>query len=879
MIVMKIIKPQSLGVLHKPYSFSGHHYLSVSALGFFRLGTENPRFLSESLQWPHIIASLPAGQVLDEVMPKLKAEVLLAGSAHSPDQKLVTHLPVQLCVTDSHGGSNIVKNLCVSGDREWSTGLLSRRTISKPKPFTSMPLDYSRSFGGAGYALNPAGCGSRAGLIGPDKGTMPNITYPVPTQQKGMSAGFGPIAIGNTVRKKKFGTYNKAWLKQDAPGFARDMDWSIFNMAPSDQWAEQYFQGGEEYCLQNMHPKKPIIKGKIPSLQARAFVLQDTQTSADATEVKLQMDTVWFFPEHELGVVIFHGKTEINDSDALDVKVLMVAYEDKSAANDITHYQQIMALRQDKENASLHVFNDSQLAAAHSQDELARREKAQNSAEKLALEKSQKRIDLLDAQYWGKRGISPPPGHVPARAKLPALGLMTTETVIEGDFDLRDLMTKAKTLASNAQESAKIELDKIVPSEKQTVNPEQQLNTAIERAVVPAYDLLPPNETGCDPRLAHQLSDLEIKNTEEKFRNPGEYEKARQAILKIPSIIRSGRRAAPKIVVADLPLLPEVSSQLGAQVLQWHKSGVCLAGRDLAGANLASFDFSGADLREVMLDGADLSGAKFIGANLQGAVLTGAKLDSANFTSANLYQANLSASHGEFVCFKNVNLSYTHALNASWLKSDFQGANLQRMLAIKLNITGSNLNNTCANKATLADLVGDDTSWIGASLEKTVFLRASLQCSNFSNARLFKAVLNEAQLQGSCWVNADLDSMQGGGNSNWSYANLSGIKANKCGFHGANFSFSNFEGSQTLRCDFGSCDMKYSKLDNAIFSYAIFLKANMQCVGSHKTEFFQALFRKSDFTGTNLATAIFGQCDMSESIGPDGKTERARNAA
>jgi hypothetical protein len=37
---MKIIKPQRLGLLPKPYSFAGKHYLCVGTLVFFELGAE-----------------------------------------------------------------------------------------------------------------------------------------------------------------------------------------------------------------------------------------------------------------------------------------------------------------------------------------------------------------------------------------------------------------------------------------------------------------------------------------------------------------------------------------------------------------------------------------------------------------------------------------------------------------------------------------------------------------------------------------------------------------------------------------------------------------------------------------------------------------------
>lgn len=879
---MKIIKPQSLGVLHKPYAFLGRNYFVVSAIGFFRLGADNPRFLTENINWPHVMASLPTGQVLDEVMPKQHAEVLLLGSAYSPNQKPITQLQVQLCVADANGAPSILKNLCVTGDREWRAGIFSSRSITKPKPFIQMPLDYSRAAGGAGYAINPIGCGGKTGLFGAKSGAMPNIGYPISTDKKwqqSVAAGFSPIAIGNATRQKKFGRYNQTWLKQDAPGFARDIDWSVFNVAPPDQWAKQFFQGGEQYSLQNLHPKKPLIQGQLPRLQARAFILQHEQTPADASEITLQMDTVWFLPEHDLGVVIYHGKTEISDSDALDVSTLMIAYDDPRTPKPLSHYQDVMALRMDKTTASQHVFNDSQLAACHSADELARRAQAQAAAEAAALAKSQNRLDLLDAQYWAKRGIAPPADHKVARAELPVLGLMTAQTALEGDFDLSEIMAKAKALVIDAQEKGKKALEAIVQKPKEAIVPEQQLTAAIERAIVPAYDLLAQPDVGCDPLIAHQLTAIDCKNSEGKYTKPGEYEAARQSVLTLPSLRRQGRRAAPSVLLPVLPLLPEVALELGAQIKQWLLAGICLAGRDLAGANLSGVDFSGADLREVMLEGADLSGAKFVGANLQGAVLTGATLNAADFTSANLYQANLSTSQGVGVCFQQANLSYTHALNATWQNTNLQGANLQRLLGIKLNLRGSQLANACANKATLVEVMADDTCWQEASLEKTVFLRASLQRSDFSRARLYKSVFNEAQLNSSIWINTVLDSVQAGGKSDWSGANLTAVTAKKCNFHGANFSSAHFQQAQTLRCDFGSCDFESALLNDALFSYPLMYQAKLTGVSAKNTEFFQAMCRKTNFTGADLSTATFAQCELSESIGVDGLTERARRTA
>ena len=79
-----VIKPMTLGLLAKPYGYKGQTHLAVSALAFFRLG-ESPALISEHQAWPVITPALPAQQVLDEIMPKACAEVLLAGTAHAPE--------------------------------------------------------------------------------------------------------------------------------------------------------------------------------------------------------------------------------------------------------------------------------------------------------------------------------------------------------------------------------------------------------------------------------------------------------------------------------------------------------------------------------------------------------------------------------------------------------------------------------------------------------------------------------------------------------------------------------------------------------------------------------------------------------------------------
>ncbi|EJL94085.1 putative low-complexity protein [Herbaspirillum sp. CF444] len=870
---MRIIKPQSLGLLHKPYTYLGKYYLSIAALGFFRLGADNPRFLTENLQWPHVMASLPPGMPLDEVMPRQQAEVLLLGSAYAPQQQACTSLLAQLRVDDADGRALVSKCLCISGEREWRAGVLGARRVSKPKPFTSMALSYRRAYGGARNDVNPEGCGERpAGAwLSACTGLMPNISYPhtiAADWRASVAAGFGPIPIGNRTRRKKFGSYGAAWRKNDAPGFARDMDWSVFNMAPPDQWSERDFRGGEAYLLRNLHARHGELMGKLPDLRARAFLLENGKTIEDIREVSLRMDTVWFLPDYDLGIAIYHGQTEINDSDALDISALMVAYEGNTAPKSEQHYRDVMALRLDRESGRLHVFNESQLAPLPDEAERQRREQEQKAAEDAVLARSQQRIDLLDAQYWASRGVSAPAGHRTARATLPVLGVMTARTAAEGDFDVSDIVAKARALAAQVEQAGKEALARIPQITPVVADVAKMLATALARAAVPAYDLLPAGQTGCDPQLAAMLTQLQLPPDGATPAAIKADQAARANIMKIPAHRRQSRRAAPKVVLPALPYPQSVALELGAQIQAWLRTGVALAGRDLAGASLAGVDFAGADLREVMLDGADLSGASFVGANMQGAVLVGAKLDDADFSNCNLQQANLCASHGRNIRFDGADLEGVQALDAQWPRAGLRGARLRRLLAIRLQCPGAQFDQADLGKAMLFDVEADGTSWRQTQMKKTVFLRANLQDADFSQAQLLKVVFNNANVQRSRWDGALLDEVQGGAGSNWNGAGMVGAVLKKCGFHGAEFTHVDARQAQFLRCDFSKADLRWGQFDAGQFSYCGFLKADLRMVSASAAEFFQCLCRKTDFSGAQLASTVFAQCELTEAIEP-----------
>ena len=72
-------------------------------------------------------------------------EVILLGSAFAPRGKFTESMTVSLTVGKHK------RKLFVFGDRQWIRESISKgkALISKPKPFTSMPLTYERAFGGS----------------------------------------------------------------------------------------------------------------------------------------------------------------------------------------------------------------------------------------------------------------------------------------------------------------------------------------------------------------------------------------------------------------------------------------------------------------------------------------------------------------------------------------------------------------------------------------------------------------------------------------------------------------------------------------------------------------------------------------------------------
>jgi len=317
---MQIIKPGKLSLISKTYGFNGNQF-AIGALCFFKLGDEN-KLLTENSQWPRITEYLNNGVLLDMGFAKPHGEVLVAGKAFSENQIPVDKMQVSVEL------ASVKKHLKVIGDRQWTGSFFS--PASMPKKITEMPLLYQHSYGGVDHLKNPLGKGIIKKKYKEDGyHHLPNIylgkesTHPDSNERS--VAGFGPLDICWPQRACYQGKYDKHWLEHDHPGFPKDTNPQLFNAAPLDQQIKGYFKPCDAYQIKGMNPEYPLIKGQIPQVTIRAFIEQEVERKNVLKEIETAIDTVWFFPELALGVAIHRGVIQVNDSDGLDVKKLMLA--------------------------------------------------------------------------------------------------------------------------------------------------------------------------------------------------------------------------------------------------------------------------------------------------------------------------------------------------------------------------------------------------------------------------------------------------------------------------------------------------------------------------------------------------------------------------
>ncbi len=244
---------------------------------------------------------------------KPRCDVLLNGSAYAPGGKPAERVPVSLRV------GSWSKSFDVVGNRVWQAGALYI-AVSKPEPFTVMPISYNNAWGGVDksqedpskhhyYPLNHAGVGYHEYTSGKymDGKPLPNteergskITNPKGSY---MPMAFGPIGRAWQPRPKLAGTYDKNWLDNQFPFLPDDFKDAYYQAAPPDQHVD-YPKVGEEVEVINLTAGGRTAF-RLPRLLGMPVVF--FLRTGEMKEIPAVVDTALFEPDKKRFMLVWRS--------------------------------------------------------------------------------------------------------------------------------------------------------------------------------------------------------------------------------------------------------------------------------------------------------------------------------------------------------------------------------------------------------------------------------------------------------------------------------------------------------------------------------------------------------------------------------------------
>ncbi len=837
---MKTVKPFRVGAMTQTFELDKKFYLTAAILVCFELG-DDPGIVPDVELWRRSTVELGALGVLDECQPKQRGEVLVNGFCFTANAVPRTGASVRLAI------GSVDKTLYVIGDRVFRVD----GTASDPTPFTKMPIGYERAFGGPGFPDNPVGVGAASRREGgADVHRLPNVEDPERLiKQRGDQpppAGFGPYDRTWPKRWSKIGTYDMRWLKTEAPGRARDMDLSHFNTAPDDQQIEGYFRGDETFTLENMHPQKPMLTGRLPRLVGRCFLTQRPEDGGEPVfrEVPTHLDTIRLFPHLELGLVVFHALARVHEDDADDVVNLLVGCDDLDAPRPAEHFRDVLTARLDRSKDRGAVLRDEDLVPAR----VLRKSLGGAFGDMGHLIKSEGHIQRnivarMERENENTRASLVAAGVKPADVKLPPI------PQLDFDVDAERAMREMEQLLAEEEQQKSRALREVHAAEarlrEQFKGEGRDYDAERDKAL---RDAAGPPKFSAEAEMQRmrdirQLVDNAGQDTSEidlALEDPVTYERLRRAE---EDLRESYRRTAHATPFAAARLGESERARVRQQVEKAHKEGLAFDRMDLTGANLDGIDLTGASFRGAFLESASLVGARLAGADFTGAVLARADLGGADLSGAKLVDANLGGAR-----LVEANLSDV---------ADFTGAILSRVDLSRATIVRSVFDKTSFFEATL-----DGVDLRGTKMKNAFFYKNSLPGARFAGAELYQCVFVEvdftkadfggASLERSTFVRVDADG------SNFLNAKMNNFRAvRSCSFKGCDFRAVELERSTLRDSDLSGSDFSGSKLDSTDFGKARLADANFYRAVARRAHFVRADLSGARLVGANLDSSMF----------------------
>lgn len=854
---MKTIKPFKLGILAKTFELDRKHYFVPTILALCDFGPA-PRLIAETEMWKLVGAVFGKDAILDECMPKQRGEVIVHGRCFTANGTPRTAASVRVRL------GTVDKTLYVVGDRVWRAD----GTASDPVPFTEMPVDFEHAFGGEGYAQNPRGIGFVPVRDGAREfHPLPNIEDPKRLiKGKGdrpMPASFMPIDVTWPQRWSKIGTYDMKWVREQLPGFARDMDLSMWNVTAPDQQIDGFFAGDEELRVENMHPTRPSLVGRLPGVVARCFVTQRRVDGDVFREIPMRLDTVTLIPQFERCILAFRGLTEVAEEDHDDIIHLMVACDKKGEERPVEHYRAVLGRRLDPKRESIEALRDQDLVPTFARgkgdrgdvDQMAELAQSEFILHKRMAERARREYARIRERVIAMGGdpdqVPPPePIALPQSVDLEDLA----EALEKQQTASQDVDVKAEQAAAKAEQSAResfarhgMSLDaETEKMRKQSAGP-PKFSADAELQRLRDIQQLCANANVSSPELDAALSD---PSTEQRLRAAEAQQREAYRIGAHLAVYRPERLVEP------------ARSELRARIMAAHAAGTSMARQDFCGADLSGLDLRGADLRGAYFENAVLTSTSFAGAQLEGAVFAGADLSDADLTDANLAAANLGASRAHraklgrarleraildkvdlsHACLQAVRLEGVVLTDAVLEAADLQGAAFDKCIFKGNHLARASFRGCRFEHALFLDVDLTEAEFTGAILESTSFMRTRLDRAIFVSAAMSKCRMLERP---SC-IEADFKG-----------ATIAGATLRETDFTRADFSGATLNSSDLSKAILCGARFYRAVGKNALFMRADLSGASLVAADLEGAIFLKAKVARADFTGANLARADF----------------------
>lgn len=853
---MRVIKPFSASILTRAFEYKGKCYLGVSVLVFSPLG-ESAQLLPEKDLWPFWAKQPEALAPLEAGFPRRHAEYLVCGSAWTTAERRDA-VAVRACVGD------LRKELVVWGARHWEGS-----RPSSPQPFESMRLDWGRTYGGPDHAANPLGLGRvEVDDDGERHLPLPRVEYPhrplTSPRDEGLPAGLGPVDMMWAQRAAFRGTYDDRWLKEEFPGLASDIDWRFFNSAPLDQLQTGAFVGDEAYEFHNLHPKKPVLKGHLHGLSTRVFVDRLGDRGIQFEEVRTKLTGLWFFPGEERVIQIFQGALEVQEDDASDVHLLLVAVERGSQTRPAAHYLGVRDKRLDKQDGSLETLRESDLVPDDIAPALHDFTPSRNRGLERALKRAESDREQARAEVVAQ-GLDPD-AHAPPVKGPPVAEIRSID----------DLLEAHKTMARQSAELPNrmaTEKAKAMGDAREAFGPSGKDFALIEAEVAGKMTSGPP------PAIAARL-EKDFKGLIADGKQSGGDIRELEQMLADPKVVAqwteadaaqlSAYRMGAQHQAAAARLSPEQSARLVTKLLAAHAQGESLAGWDLTGVELKGLDLRAAKLAGALMECADIRNCNLQGAVLEGACLVRAQFDSCLMDDVNLVSANLSdavlcntsirkgdlgGALLERTSLTRVDLSGCRLDEIQLRGVQFEGVDLSEvrcesmLLLNKLSLTGTRLKNARLRRVafTACDLTGVDMS--GMQFEKAAFVGTKAD-----RAKLIGVIIGAGCFVAACSLKQ---------------ADLSGATLERICLRGTSLEGANLQGARLRDSDFSECDLRTAKFHGADARGALFVRSRLENASLASCNLAGATLQHAWLQDTDLRFANLHESDMARvRLGP-----------